>query len=49
VLDAMTEQRKQGKIVAYQGKLPFGELNESVESYLVEEGKEEEQLRNLMR
>lgn len=49
VLDLMTKQRKEKKIYAYQTKLPFGKVNEDAEFYLVEEGKEDETLRNLMR
>lgn len=49
VLDLMTKQRKEKKIYAYQTKLPFGKVNEDAEFYLVEEGKEDETLRNLLR
>ena len=48
VLDLMTKQRKEKKIYAYQTKLPFGKVNEDAEFYMVEEGKEDETLRNLM-
>jgi type III restriction enzyme len=48
VLDLMTKQRKEKKIYAYQTKLPFGKVNEDAEFYIVEEGKEDETLRNLM-
>lgn len=49
VLDLMTKQRKEKKIYTYQTKLPFGKVSEDVECYLIEEGKEDIELRNLMR
>ena len=48
ILDKMTELTKTGKVKAYQTQLDFGELNDSIEGYLVEQSKEEEQLRRLM-
>lgn len=48
VLDKMTEMKKDGKIIVYQTELNFETLNEAVEAYLIEENKEEEQLRKLM-
>lgn len=48
VLDLMTEQKKNKKIAVYKNtQLPLFEVNEKVESYLVEEGKEEETIRRL--
>lgn len=49
VLDLMTRQRKEQKIYTYQEKLPFGKISEAVECYLVEEGKEEQEVRKLMK
>ena len=49
VLELMTRQRKAGKIYAEQTELPFGRVNEAVELYLVEEGKEEAELKRLMK
>lgn len=49
VLDLMTKQRKEKKIYAYQEKLPFGKISEDVECYLVEEGKEEQEVKKLMK
>lgn len=49
VLDLMTAQHKGKKIYAYQETLPFGKISEDVECYLVEEGKEEQEVRRLMR
>jgi len=50
VLDIMTEQKQQKKIKTYQTQIPFEEfvLNDKVECYLVEQGKEEEDLKKLM-
>ena len=45
----MTRQRKAGKIYAEQTELPLGRVNEAVELYLVEEGKEEAELKRLMK
>ena len=50
VLDLMTDQRKKKAIYSIeQMKLPFGKVNEKVEFYLVEQGKEEEELRTLLK
>ena len=49
VLELMTKQRKEKKIYAYQTELPFGKVSEDVECYLIEEGKEDAELRKLMR
>lgn len=49
VLDLMTRQRKEQKIYTYQEKLPLGKISEAVECYLVEEGKEEQEVRKLMK
>lgn len=48
ILDKMTEMKKAGKLKAYQTEIHFETLNEAVEAYLIEENKEEEQLRKLM-
>jgi hypothetical protein len=44
----MKEMNKQ-KIQAYQMELPFGVLTESVEFYLIEQNKEEAEIKNLMK
>lgn len=50
VLDLMTKQRKERKIYTYQEKLPFDDkICEDVECYLIEQGKEDSELRSLMR
>ena len=49
VLDLMTKQRKDKKIYTYQAGLPFGRISEDVECYLVEQGKEDETLKSLMK
>ncbi len=51
VLDTMTEQKKQNKIKTYQTKIPFKEfvVNDKIECYLIEQGKEEEDLKKLMK
>lgn len=50
VLALMTERHREKKIGTYhQMKLPFEIINEEAEFYLVEEGKEDEALRHLMR
>ena len=49
VMDEMTRLMKDGKLVAYQTKFDFAALNESVESYLIEENKEKEELKRLMK
>ncbi len=46
--DVMKEMNKQ-KIQAYQMELPFGVLNESVEFYLIEQNKEEAEIKKLMK
>ena len=47
----MTNQHKNKKIKTYQIDLDFGEnvLNESIEAYLIEDQKEEQQLKELMK
>ena len=46
VLNIMTEQKKKKAIRHYeQTKLPFGQVNDNVTFYLVEQGKEEEELK----
>ncbi|HBR22210.1 MAG TPA: hypothetical protein DD713_06540 [Nitrospiraceae bacterium] len=49
VLDLMTKQRKDKKIYTYQTELPFGMISENVECYLVEQGKEEQEVKRLMK
>lgn len=50
VLELMTRQRREKKIYTYQTKLPFDDkICEDVECYLIEEGKEDSELRSLMR
>jgi type III restriction enzyme len=49
VMDEMTRLKKNGKMVAYQTEFDFGTLNESVEAYLIEEKKEEEDLKKLLK
>lgn len=50
VLELMTRQRKEKKIYTYQTKLQFDDkICEDVECYLIEEGKEDSELRSLMR
>ena len=48
VLDKMTEMKKTGKMKSYQTEIHFETLNEAIEAYLIEEKKEEEQLKKLM-
>lgn len=49
VFKQMTEQHKKGKIKTYQTELDFGVVNEDVEAYLIEGGKEEQEIRKLMK
>jgi type III restriction enzyme len=50
VLDLMTEQHKNGKIAVYeQMELPLHAVNEKAEFYLIEENKEEQTLRTLLK
>lgn len=48
VMDKMTEMKKEGKVTVYQTELRFDQVNESVEAYLINDGDEEEKLRNLL-
>lgn len=48
VLDKMTELKKEGKLKKYQTEIHFETLNEAIEAYLIEQTKEEEQLKKLM-
>jgi len=44
----MTTHKKAMKVQKYiQDELPFDDVSDSVESYLIEEGKEEESIREL--
>ena len=50
VMNIMTEQKKQKAIYHYeQAELPFGQVNDNVEFYLVEQGKEEEDLKKFFK
>lgn len=51
VLDVMTDQKKQKKIKAYQTEISFDDyvVNDNVECYLIEQGKEEQELKKLMK
>jgi len=50
VMDIMTKQKKQKAIYRYeQAELPFGQVNDNVEFYLVEQGKEEETLKKFFK
>jgi type III restriction enzyme len=51
VFATMTNQHKNKKIKTYQIDLEFGDnvLNESIEAYLIEDQKEEEQIKELMK
>jgi type III restriction enzyme len=50
VLDLMTEQHKNGKIALYeQMELPLHAVNEKAEFYLIEENKEDQTIRKLLK
>jgi len=51
VLDIMTEQKQHKKIKAYQTQIPFEEyvINDKVECYLIEQGKEEENIKEILK
>jgi len=51
VLDIMTEQKQHENIKAYQMKIPFEGyvINDKIECYLIEQGKEEEKIREILR
>jgi type III restriction enzyme len=51
VLDVMTEQKHLKNIKAYQTQIPFEEyvINDKVECYLIEQGKEEEKLKEFLK
>lgn len=49
VLELMTRQKKEKKIYTYQTKLPFPKVNEDAEFYLVEQGKEDQTVKSLMK
>ncbi|MFH1096865.1 MAG: hypothetical protein V1749_05150 [Candidatus Desantisbacteria bacterium] len=48
VLNIMTKQKKQEAICHYE-RMEFGQINDTVEFYLVEQGKEEEELRKFFK
>ena len=46
----MTEQKRQKAIHHYeQAELPFGKVNDNMEFYLVEQGREEEDLKKFFK
>jgi type III restriction enzyme len=51
VLDVMTEQKQLQNIKAYQTQIPFEEyaINDKVECYLIEQGKEEEKIKEILK
>ena len=51
VLDVMTEQKQLKNIKAYQTQIPFEEfvVNDKVECYLIEQGKEEEKIKEILK
>lgn len=51
VLDKMTEQKELKNIKAYQTQIPFEEyvINDKVECYLIEQGKEEEKIKEILK
>jgi len=49
VFKKMTEQHQTGKIITHQVEIQFDKLNEEVEAYLIEGGKEQQQIRELMK
>lgn len=51
VLDIMTEQKQLNNIKAYQTQIPFEEyvINDKVECYLIEQGKEEEKIKEILK
>ncbi len=51
VFKTMTDQHKNKKIKTYQVEIDFGDniLNESIEAYLIEDQKEEQQIKELMK
>ena len=50
VMNIMTDQKKQKAIYHYeQAELPFGKVNDNMEFYLVEQGREEEDLKKFFK
>ena len=50
VMNIMTDQKKQKAIHYYeQAELPFGQVNDNLEFYLVEQGKEVEDLKKFFK
>jgi hypothetical protein len=49
VFEQMTAQHKAGKLKTYQTEFDFGVVNEAIEAYLIEGGKEEQKIRELMK
>ena len=48
VMDKITKLKKGSEVKIYQTEFNFGKLNESIEAYLIEQTKEEEELKRLM-
>jgi len=51
VLDVMTKQKQLKNIKAYQTQIPFEEytINDKIECYLIEQGKEEEKIKEILK
>jgi len=51
VLDVMTSQKQLKNIKAYQTQIPFEEytINDKIECYLIEQGKEEEKIKEILK
>ena len=51
VLDVMTKQKQLQNIKAYQTQIPFEEytINDKIECYLIEQGKEEEKIKEILK
>ena len=51
VLDAMTDQKQIKNIKSYQTQIPFEEyvINDKIECYLIEQGKEEEKIKEILK
>lgn len=51
VLDIMTEQKQSKNIKPYQTQIPFEEfmINDKIECYLIEQGKEEEKIKEILK
>lgn len=49
VFEQMTAQHKAGNVKTYQTEFDFGVVNDAIEAYLIEGGKEEQKIRELMK